>query len=385
MSLLMKALANAEESKHALQNDQASSNVFTRNHRHNALFSKFITLLIVALLFGIAWFAYQIYQLNQAESSQSQAKLANTPASINTQSVNKNDIALLAGEEVVELPSTAPISTNKQKPVVKKTKAKSKPKQTIATVNEKPVATKTIPSRALVEGEVNSAETTLVVQAPLEQAKPSAEKIANENSTRISDIKVAHKAGALVKDQTLETAYAAFQGGDFTKAKQYYRLVLQKNTGQVDALLGMAAIAQKQGRLADAGGWYKKVLNVSPNNPTALSGMMAAAPQMDSFNQEARLKKLITKQPSHAQHHANLGNFYASRSAWDKAQSAFFEASRYAKDNAQYAYNLAISLEHLGKPSLAVQHYKRALAMVKLQQLSVPNPAQIQQRIDVLQ
>jgi tetratricopeptide (TPR) repeat protein len=153
----------------------------------------------------------------------------------------------------------------------------------------------------------------------------------------------------------------------------------------VDALVGMAAIAQNEGRNADAVGWYQKVLEIEPHNAVALSGVVNTMPNGNGISQESRLKNLIASQPQVASLHASLGNLYADQELWAQAQQAYFEANRYDNYNAEYAFNLAVSLEHLRKPILALSHYKRALALVLKTGGTLPDINQIQARIDALQ
>jgi len=71
-------------------------------------------------------------------------------------------------------------------------------------------------------------------------------------------VKLISKAPSSGVDPTLMAAYQAFTRGEDVAAQQQYRQVLQRDVHNVDALLGMAAIAQRQGRNADAAGWYQK-------------------------------------------------------------------------------------------------------------------------------
>lgn len=45
-----------------------------------------------------------------------------------------------------------------------------------------------------------------------------------------------------------------------------------------------------------------------------------------------------------------------------EAQQAYFEAYRLESDNADYLYNLAVSLDHLKQARLALDYYQKALA-----------------------
>ena len=52
---------------------------------------------------------------------------------------------------------------------------------------------------------------------------------------------------------------------------------------------------------------------------------------------------------------------WARQSAWPAAQAAYFQAYNLQPDNPDYAYNLAIGLEHLEQPKLALTYYRKAL------------------------
>ena len=69
---------------------------------------------------------------------------------------------------------------------------------------------------------------------------------------------------------------------------------------------------------------------------------------------------MLGEEPTAAHLHFSLGNEYAARSSWPEAQQAYFNAYRYAPENGDYAFNLAISLEQLGQPQAALTYYQRA-------------------------
>ncbi len=186
-------------------------------------------------------------------------------------------------------------------------------------------------------------------------------------------------------DPTLLSAYQAFNQGQFPQAQQQYRQVLQKDVRNIDALLGMAAIAEKQGRMADAVGWYQKVLEIEPNHTLASTAIFNMQTQTDATSQISRLKNLIAQQPENASLHAALGNAYAQQNDWLSAQAAYFEATRFAPVNAEYAFNVAVSLEHLGKPALALLQYQRALMLVQQSGALSPDQQVLKARISALQ
>ncbi|MDP1596347.1 MAG: hypothetical protein Q8S46_00490 [Methylotenera sp.] len=185
-------------------------------------------------------------------------------------------------------------------------------------------------------------------------------------------------------DPTLLAAYQAFSRGEDASAQQQYRQVLQRDVRNVDALLGMAAIAQRQGRDADAAGWYQEVLGVEPRNTIAQSAVVRLQVNTDVVGSESRIKNLLAQQPESANLHAALGNLYAEQNQWASAQAAYFNASRFAPNSADYAFNLAISLDQLGKSSLALAQYQRALELLNSSGEPSPDRAQLEARINAL-
>lgn len=160
----------------------------------------------------------------------------------------------------------------------------------------------------------------------------------------------------------LEAAYRAYRSGDYATAKRNYGEVLRQDDKNRDALLGMAAISQQEGRDALAAQYYGQLLTLDPRDALANAGM-AALGKGEHADRESRLKLLLEQQPQSAALHFALGNLYAEQSRWPEAQQAYFDSYSLQPDAAQYAYNLAISLDHLGQGKLASQYYRRALEL----------------------
>lgn len=183
----------------------------------------------------------------------------------------------------------------------------------------------------------------------------------------------------------LVSAYQAFQAGDDTTAQAAYRRVLQADVRNTDALLGMAAIAMRQDRGNDALGWYGKVLEVEPRNSFAQSAMATLLGQADPVSSESRIRNLIALQPDAAHLHAALGSLYAEHNQWPQAQQAYFEAHRLDAANPEHAFNLAVSLDQLGKSALALQYYRQTLSLLGNQSAAAIDRAALESRITQLQ
>ncbi len=178
----------------------------------------------------------------------------------------------------------------------------------------------------------------------------------------------------------LNRAYLAYQNGKLDEAQQYYLDALAKDERNIDALSGLAVIAQQNDNAALAAQYFSRILALDPRNAIANAGMSAL---IADDNNESRLKTLLHEQKNSAALHFALGNLYADQSRWDEAQQEYFSAYTLNENNAELAFNLAISLEHLGQHKLAAQYYQNAL------QLDQPPTAgfdhsQIEQRIQQL-
>ncbi|MDP3483593.1 MAG: tetratricopeptide repeat protein [Sulfuricella sp.] len=175
-------------------------------------------------------------------------------------------------------------------------------------------------------------------------------------------IRIRQSAATSQLNPTLGKAYQSFLSGDTGAAQHLYQKVLQQEPNNRDALLGMAAIALKQKQAGQAAAYYGKLLDLDPDDPEALAALIGLQGQTDPTQSESRLKKVLLQNPQADAAHFALGNLYAQQSRWAEAQQSYFRAYSSAPGNANYAFNLAVSLDHLNQGKLALDYYQRALA-----------------------
>ena len=166
-------------------------------------------------------------------------------------------------------------------------------------------------------------------------------------------------------DPGLERAWRALEAGNLAVARDEYLRVLQANPLDRDALLGLAVIDARSQDFESAEARYFKVLELDPRDPYAQAGIIALRGQADPILSESRLKNLLVQYPDSTQLHYALGNLYAVQARWPDAQAAYFKAFSGDPENADYAYNLAVSLDQLHQPKLALEYYQRSLALAQ--------------------
>lgn len=185
-------------------------------------------------------------------------------------------------------------------------------------------------------------------------------------------------------DPNVERGWSALQAGDLARAREAYLQALRANPRDRDALLGLAAIDTRTQDFASAEARYTRVLELDPRDAYAQASLLALRGQADPVQTESRLKNLIAQQPDSTVLSFSLGNQYAAQRRWADAQQAYFAAMSGDPENPDYAYNLAVSLDHLRQPKLALEYYLRALSLAGSRPVGF-NTAQVEARVRELQ
>ncbi len=182
----------------------------------------------------------------------------------------------------------------------------------------------------------------------------------------------------------VEAGYAAYQAGRMDDARGDYQQALRDEPANRDALLGLAAVEVRAGRYEAADALYRRLLQADPRDAHAHAGMMALrGQQLDPVAAESRLKTLLASDQESGVLHFALGNQYAQQGRWAEARQAYLRAAASDPENPDYAYNLAVSLEHLRLSAAALENYRRALALALRRNASF-DPATVQARAQQL-
>ncbi len=161
----------------------------------------------------------------------------------------------------------------------------------------------------------------------------------------------------------LQQGWAAYQKKEYQEAGLAYRRVLEQEPNSRDALLGLAAVSLQQDDADTAKDLYLRLLELDPRDTHAHAGLGQIAQKTGASLSEEKLKQLIEYRPDDAHLQFTLGNLYTQKKNWPHAQQAFFNAWKADSQNPDYAYNLAVSLDHLGKHEAAKAFYEDSLKL----------------------
>ncbi len=160
----------------------------------------------------------------------------------------------------------------------------------------------------------------------------------------------------------VDAAYTAFIGGDLKAARAAYEAALREEPANRDALLGLAATDVRSGRFEAAEAAYVRLLRADPRDPHAQAGLIGLrSARLDPLAAESRVKNLLAANPGAHVLHFALGNQLAQQGRWPEAQQHYFKAHSAEPDHPDFAFNLAVSLDHLRQFKLARQYYARAV------------------------
>ncbi|WP_342114840.1 tetratricopeptide repeat protein [Pseudoduganella sp. OTU4001] len=162
----------------------------------------------------------------------------------------------------------------------------------------------------------------------------------------------------------VQNGYAALKTGDLATARQQYDLALLQDPNNRDALLGAASVALRERDSQQAARNFLRLLELDPNDPEALAGLAELRPAELETN-EVKLKGLARRHPESGPVQFALGNLFARQGRWPEAQQSYFRAFSAMPENADYAFNLGVGLDHMNQPRLAQTYYRRALELAQ--------------------
>ena len=274
-------------------------------------------------------------------------------------------------------PAPALVNANPQRPAEERPVALAEAKPAAASLAQTLPAQAAVPglpagpaaAPAPIPGPAPAASTPQAAPAPAAAAKPAAKPVPSRAKSAAamqaaSDVSVSRSAMQI--HPRVQAGFAAYQSGDLAAARAEYQQVLREESGNRDALLGLAAVEMRAQRYEQAENHYLRLLQTNPRDAHAQAGLLALRGQaVDPVAAESRLKTLLASDPEANVLRFALGNQYAQQGRWADAQQEYFRAYTADPENPDFAFNLAVSLDQLRQPTLALEYYRRALALAE--------------------
>jgi Flp pilus assembly protein TadD len=186
-----------------------------------------------------------------------------------------------------------------------------------------------------------------------------------DNSNAAVVIERSYSAGGGINDRAygfVVNAYESYRARNYEQAERQYNEALAIEPNHSDALAGLAAVYRQTGREPQALRRYEQLLSLDPGNTMAASAILSISSADAGWDNESELKHLLQRFPDAHHLHFALASVYVGQSRWPDARHEFLAAHQLNPANADYSYNLAVSMEKLGDYAAARDYYETALA-----------------------
>ena len=203
-----------------------------------------------------------------------------------------------------------------------------------------------------------------------------------KNDKSVVSIQRTNKSDPL--GEKLDAAWLAYESAQYDEAEKLYTEVLHLENNNRDALLGLGAIAIHKKNLEAAKSYYLRLLKLDPRDPIATAAITSLHSDKTSIESgEEYLLTMLESNPKAAHLNFSLGNIYAQKGEWKAAQQSYFNAWQQDSENADYLFNLAVSMDQLSKQEQALKFYKDSLLKSNNKQVGFSREA-VRQRIITL-
>lgn len=229
-------------------------------------------------------------------------------------------------------------------------------------------------------------------RAPAEKSpKPTVQQEAAANSNMElaknalgseAQLQITQRRLTAAVDPEVMQGYRALQTNKFAQAREAYSQVLARSPTQRDALLGIAYAHHALGDVAQAIATLRRLIELYPRDSDATSALYLIGggdPQIE----ESKIKQLLERSERPALLHYALGVLYFEQNRFGESERSFDRALALNPEQADYAYNLALSLDRLGRRREAAKNYVLALNLIH-QSNAAFNPSIARARLRLL-
>ncbi len=152
--------------------------------------------------------------------------------------------------------------------------------------------------------------------------------------------------------------------GKIDEAIGHYRLVIQATPNDAEAHNNMGRAFELQGRLDDAVSYYLRALEIKPDHAEAHSNLGNVLLQQGKIDQAiSHQRQALQLRPNSAEMHNNLGNALQLQGRFDEAISHYRYALQIKPNYADAYNNIGCTFFRQGKVDEAISHYRQALEL----------------------
>lgn len=155
----------------------------------------------------------------------------------------------------------------------------------------------------------------------------------------------------------LEQGYENLLAGHMAIAAGFYEQALQAEPKNEMALFGLATTYQRMNRIEEARDIYGRLLGINPTHREALNNFMVLVSQESPQAAIEELEKLESENPDFSPIPAQLGTIYKKLGNNEMAAQKLARALALSPENTSYKYNLAVTLDSMGRHAQAADLY----------------------------
>ncbi len=175
-------------------------------------------------------------------------------------------------------------------------------------------------------------------------------------------------SSALTSNPNLYMVYTALgdlyrQTSRIAQAENAYLHALEKNAQDVDALLGLARVLERQNRIEEAEVRLKQAIRMQPGNWTSINALGSFYFATGDYDQAAdSFRKVVFLDPANWQVHGNLGGALAMAGRFDDAAAALQNSIDISPQQSTWS-NLGAIYYYMGDFAEAVRIHRKALEL----------------------
>jgi tetratricopeptide (TPR) repeat protein len=140
---------------------------------------------------------------------------------------------------------------------------------------------------------------------------------------------------------------------------EYLKKAVGMNKKDISVRKVLAGVFSKLGRLDEAIGEYKEVLNIKPDDSLSMEELVKCYIKKNQFDDAIKISRVILKNdPKSAQAYVALGLSMAEKGQWAQAAQNYREAVRIEPDNYPVRFKLAEACKSGNMINAAIDEYK---------------------------